>query len=137
MYSQAIELAPEDFRLWGGRADAKWYLPRARDAALVDYRRAVILAEKSLAVDATDPETWAQLGYYYGRLGDEERAGRYLARGLEVGRDAPFVLYIAAVAAADRGDTAEAKRLIDLAIANGFSKSLAQPDPALKGIPIA
>jgi TolB-like protein/Flp pilus assembly protein TadD/DNA-binding winged helix-turn-helix (wHTH) protein len=136
MHSKAIELAPEDFRLWGGRADAEWYQPNARDAARTDYRRAVILAEKSLAVDATDPETWAQLGYYYGRLGEHDRAKRYLTRGLELGSDAPFVLYIAAIAAADRGDTAEAKRLIDLAIANGFSKSLAKPDPALKGIPI-
>lgn len=135
-YSKAIEMAPEDFRLWGGRADARWYMPGSRDAARDDYRHAAMLAEKSLTVDATDPETWAQLGYYYGRLGDQERSEQYVARGLELGPDLPFVLYVAAVSAANRGDTAEAKRLIDLAISKGFSRSLAKPDPALKNVPV-
>ena len=93
MYSKGIELAPEDYRLWGGRADSRWSMPQGRDAAREDYRRAIALAEKSLEVDATDAEAWAQLGYYYGRLGDVERANRYVARGMELGPDAPFVFY--------------------------------------------
>lgn len=136
MYTRAISLAPEDYRLWGGRADAKWYLPQGREGARSDYRRAVLLAEKLLAVDATDSDGWAQLGYFYGRLGDEDRSRRYLARALELGPDSPFVIYQAALAAADRGDREEAKQLIERAIGKGFAKSLAQPDPALKGIPI-
>src|SRR5512137_2724068 len=103
MYSKAIELAPEDFLLWGVLADGQWAMPDGRDAARLDYRQAIALAEKSLAVDATDAETWGQLGYYYGRLGDTERAGRYVARGMELGPDAPFVFYCAAIAAVDRG----------------------------------
>jgi TolB-like protein/tetratricopeptide (TPR) repeat protein/DNA-binding winged helix-turn-helix (wHTH) protein len=137
MYSKAIELAPEDYRLWGGRGDANWYRPDGRAAARADYTRATLMAEKALAVNAADADAWAQLGYYYGRLGEGDRAKRYVARALELGPDAPFVLYIAALAAADRGDTAEATRLINLAIQNGYAKSLARPDPALKGIPIA
>jgi Flp pilus assembly protein TadD len=137
MYSKGIELAPEDYRLWGGRADSKWAMPQGRDAAREDYRRAIALAEKSLAVDSTDAEAWGQLGYYYGRLGDAERASRYVARGMELGPDAPFVFYCAAIAAVDRGDRQEAQRLINEAIAKGFSPALARPDPALRGIPIA
>jgi hypothetical protein len=37
----------------------------------------------------------------------------------------------------DRGDRQEAQRLINEAIAKGFSPALARPDPALRGIPIA
>ncbi len=136
MYSKAIELAPEDYRLWGGKGDANWYRPDGRAAARADYTRATLMAEKALAVNAADPEAWAQIGYYYGRLGDEDRAKRYMARGLELGPDDSFVTYLAAISAADRGDRAEAKRLIDLAISQGFSKTLAKPDPALQGIPI-
>ena len=137
MYSKGIDLAPEDYRLWGGRADSQWAMPKSRDAAREDYRRAIALAEKSLAVDSTDAEAWGQLGYYYGRLGDAERASRYVARGMELGPDAPFVFYCAAIAAVDRGDRQEAQRLINEAIAKGFSPALARPDPALRGIPIA
>jgi Flp pilus assembly protein TadD len=135
-YTKAIELAPEDHRLWAGRADAGWYLPQGRTAARQDYRRAVMLAEKALAVDATDAETWAMLGYSYGRLDDQDRSRRYLARALELGPDQSFVAYLAAVAAADRGDRPEAQRLIKQAIDDGYERTLARPDPALKGIPI-
>jgi len=136
MYTTAIELAPEDFRVWGGRADARWYMPQGRARARADYERAALLAEKSLAVNATDAETWAQLGYFYGRTGDAERARRYVARALELDPDTPFVGYCAALAAADRGDRQEASRLINRAIEQGYSKVLAVPDPALKGVPI-
>jgi TolB-like protein/tetratricopeptide (TPR) repeat protein/DNA-binding winged helix-turn-helix (wHTH) protein len=135
-YSKAIALAPEDHRLWGGRADSRWYLPQGRAAARADYRRAVLLAEKALAVDATDADTWALLGYFYGRLDDQDRSRRYLARALELAPDQPFVVYCAALAAADRGDRPEAQRLIKHAIDSGFSRTLVTPDPALKGVPL-
>jgi Flp pilus assembly protein TadD len=95
-----------------------------------------MLAEKALEVDATDADTWAMLGYSYGRLDDQDRSRRYLARALELGPDQPFVAYCAALAAADRGDRPEAQRLIKHAIDNGFARELARPDPGLKGIPI-
>ena len=135
-YTKAIALAPEDHRLWGGRGDSRWYLPKGRPAARDDYRRAALLAEKALAVDASDAEAWALLGYFHGRLDDQDRSRRDLARALELGPDLPFVAYCAALAAADRGDRPEAERLIRQAIDNGFARELLRPDPALKGIPI-
>ena len=136
MYSKAIELAAEDFQLWFGRADARWYIPQRRELAREDYRRAAALAEKTLAVDATDAETWAILGYIYGRLDDAGRSTRYLQRALEIGADSPFVSYFAAMAAADRGDREEAGRLARRAIELGHSRVLVTADPALKGIPV-
>ena len=40
------------------------------------------------------------------------------------------------MAAADRDDRPEAQRLIKQAIDNGFARTLAEPDPGLKGIAI-
>jgi tetratricopeptide (TPR) repeat protein len=136
MFGKALELAPEDYQLWFGRADARWYMPRRRELAHSDYRRAAALAEQMLAVDATDAETWAILGYIYGRLDETERSQRYLQRALETGGDGPYVNYFAAIAAADRGDRATAARLAGRAIELGHSKVLVAADPALKGIPI-
>lgn len=136
MYSKGLEIAPEDFQLWGGRADSLWYLPQQRQRALEDYRRAVALAEKNLAVDATDGEVWALLGFYYGRLGDHERSGRYVDRAIELEPGSPYVNYFAAVTAADRGDRELATQRIRKAIDSGYSRLLAAPDPALKGIPL-
>jgi TolB-like protein/tetratricopeptide (TPR) repeat protein len=137
MYSLAIESAPEDFQLWGSRGDAQWYIPTRREQSLQDYRRAITLAEQALSVNDTQPDTWALLGYYYGRVGEQEQSRRYLARATDLGEDRPFVTYCAALAASDRGERGEAERLIARAIAQGYSKVLAVPDPGLKGIPIS
>jgi len=137
MYTKALDIAPQDFQLWGGRADARWYLPSRRDLAIADYRRAAGLAEQALAVDATDAETWAMLGYFYGRLGEAERSARYVSRALEFGSNSPYVYSFAAIAAADRGDRGEAARLISLAIKQGYSRSLAVAEPAFKGVPLS
>lgn len=136
MFGKALEIAPEDFQAWFGRADARWYMPRRRDLAYEDYRRAAALAERTLAVDATDAETWAILGYIYGRLDDSDRSQRYLRRALELGEDVPYVNYFAAIAAADRGDRAAAARLAGRAVELGYSRVLVTADPALKGVPL-
>ncbi len=136
MFGKALALAPEDYQLWFGRADARWYMPQRRDLAREDYRRAAALAELTLAVDATDAETWAILGYVYGRLDDTERSARYVARALETAPESPYVNYFAALAAADRGDRERATRLADRAIELGHSLVLVAADPALKGIKI-
>jgi tetratricopeptide (TPR) repeat protein len=136
MYGKGLEIAPEDYQLWGARADSLWYLPQQRQRALEDYRRAAALAEKNLAVDATDGEVWALLGFYYGRLGDHERSVRYVDRAIELEPGSPYVNYFAAISAADRGDRKLATQRIRQAIESGYSRLLAVPDPALKGIPI-
>jgi tetratricopeptide (TPR) repeat protein len=136
MFGKALELAPEDYQLWFGRADARWYMPRRRELARDDYRRAAALAERTLAVDATDAETWAILGYVYGRLDETERSQQYLRRALELGGDGPYVNYFAAIAAADRGDRKTAAQLARRAVELGHSRVLVAADPALKGIQI-
>jgi TolB-like protein/tetratricopeptide (TPR) repeat protein/DNA-binding winged helix-turn-helix (wHTH) protein len=136
MFDKALELAPEDYQLWFGRADARWYMPRRRELAHGDYLRAAELAQQMLAVDATDAETWAILGYVYGRLDEPDRSQQYLRRALEMGGDGPYVNYFAAIAAADRGDRKTAAQLARRAVELGHSRVLVGADPALKGIPI-
>jgi TolB-like protein/DNA-binding winged helix-turn-helix (wHTH) protein/Flp pilus assembly protein TadD len=137
MYSKAIELAPQGFELWGSRADALWYIPQRRPQAIEDYRRAASLAEQTLAVNDTDADTWALLGWFYSRLGETERSQRYLKRGIELGAERPYVSYFAAVTAAQQGDREQAARHIKRAIELGYPRALAVSDPALKGVPIA
>jgi TolB-like protein/Flp pilus assembly protein TadD/DNA-binding winged helix-turn-helix (wHTH) protein len=136
MYSKAIELAPQSFELWGSRADALWNIPQRRPQAIEDYRRATVLAEQTLAVNDTDADTWALLGWFYSRLGETERSQRYLKRGIELGPERPSVSYVAAVTAAQQGDREQAARHIKRAMELGYPRALAVSDPALKGVPI-
>ena len=136
MYGKAIEAAPQNFELWGSRADALWYIPQQREQALENYRRATALAEQTLAVNDTDADTWALLAWYYSRLGDAERSQRYTQRAIELGPERPYVRYFAALTAAQQGHRDQAASQIKRAIELGYPRSLAVPDPALKGVPI-
>jgi tetratricopeptide (TPR) repeat protein len=134
MYSRAITLAPEDYMLWGSRADSLWFMEGRRDAAIEGYRRAIQLAEINLQVNDTEGITWALLAYYYNRVGDTDRAARYTERAMELHPDSPFVNYFAALAAADRGEIEESNRLAKLAVEYGFPMPLIMADPALPGM---
>ena len=134
MYSRAITLAPEDYMLWGSRADSLWYIEARRDAAVEGYRRAIALAERSLAVNDTDSLTWALLGYYYGRVGEPDRAKRYVERAFVLDAESPYVNYFAALVAADRGDEDESIQLAEDAVDYGYPMPLILADPALPGM---
>jgi len=133
MYSRAIGLAPEDYEMWGGRGDVLWQIPDRRDAAVHDYERAIRLAEQALEVNPNNVVSIAQLAYFRGRVGDAEQSARDMQRALELAPDNGFVNYYAALAAVDRGDDAEAARLVAKAVAGGFLQSLLQADPVLTG----
>ena len=135
-YSKGIEVAPQSFELWGSRADARWNIPQQRLQAVEDYRRATALAEKTLAVNDSNADTWALLGWYYSRLGELERSQRYTRRGIELGPERPAVSYFAALAAAQLGDREQAVRLANRALELGYPRALVVSEPALKGIPI-
>jgi len=121
-YTKAIELAPEDHRLWGGRGRRRVVpaagahggapgLPARGDCSRRRRSRWTRPMRKPGRCSATSTAASTT------RTGRE----RYLARALELGPDQSFVAYLAAVAAADRGDRPEAHGLIRHAIDNGIS----------------
>ena len=131
MFSKAIELAPEDFEVRGGRADVLWQMEGRRDDALADYRVAIRRPKSSSAIDPSSALAWAQLGCYYGRIGDAARSAEAIQRALAIAPDDGFVSYYAAIAAADRGDHAAAARLVSQAVAQGYSEALVKADPVI------
>ncbi len=136
MYTKAIELAPKDETMWGARGDALWNIPSRRREAVEDYRRAVALAEQSLAINDSRAETWALLGFFYARLDDAERSERYKNRALELGEQLPMVTYFAGLTAAEQGRKQEASQLVRRAMEQGYPRLLVEREPALEGIPI-
>jgi TolB-like protein/tetratricopeptide (TPR) repeat protein/DNA-binding winged helix-turn-helix (wHTH) protein len=133
-YRKAAKLAGENMTMWGNLADALWQLPPQRGEAVSTYRRAIALAERDLGMKPDDAMVSAQLGYYYGRVGDAARASERLEDALRHGAESPFVNYYAALAAADAGDRDRASGLIRDAMRLGYPEVLVRADPALKGI---
>jgi len=132
-YERATALAGQDQSLWGNLADAVWQIPGRREEAIGHYRQAIRLGLRELESQPTDGLLMAQLGYYYGRLGDAAASGRYLDQAAAKGADL-YVQYYSAVAAADRGDLEKAREGALAAVELGYPETLLQADPSLAGL---
>ena len=132
-YERATALAPHDQTLWGNLADATWQIPGRRDEAVGHYRQAIRLGLRELDSTRTDAVLAAQLGYYYGRVGEPAISLEFLQRAAAAGPDV-YVSYYLAVAAADRGDLGAARESASAAVKLGYPEALLQSDPSLAGL---
>ena len=124
VYEQAAALGEHDYVIQGNHADALWQVEGRRDEAATIYRRAIQLAESELQATPGNPTLKAQLGYFYGRLGETERSQRYLADALKSGPDMLYVQYFSGVAAADRGDRKTALQAVAELVRIGYPPAL-------------
>jgi len=132
-YERATALAAQDQSLWGNLAEAVWQIPGRREEALGHYRQAIRLGLRELEAQPTDGLLMAQLGYYYGRVGDAAASRSYLDQAAAKGADL-YVQYYSAVAAADRGDLEKAREGALAAVQLGYPETLLQADPSLAGL---
>ncbi|MBP7609225.1 MAG: hypothetical protein KA760_07000, partial [Steroidobacteraceae bacterium] len=133
-YEPGVELGEHDFVVQGNLADALWQVPARHDEAVARYRRAILLAESELEKTPGKSELHAQLGYYYGRIGDPGRSERYLAEAVASGPDLLYVQYFAGIAAADRGDRAEGLRAVRELVRLGYPATLLRSAPEFRSL---
>jgi tetratricopeptide (TPR) repeat protein len=133
-FERAVALGARDQTIRGNLGDALWQLPNRRADAIATYRKAVALAEEELAKTPDDPTLRAQLGYYYGRLGEADRSRTYLAQAAKEGADRVYVQYYLAVAAADRGDPATALAAVDQLVKLGYPPVLLRSAPEFSSL---
>ncbi|HET9389045.1 MAG TPA: tetratricopeptide repeat protein [Steroidobacteraceae bacterium] len=129
MFRKAAAMEVDDHRVWGNLADALYQLPGARPQAADGYRKAVQLAERELGVNPNDATDWAQLAYYYSRLGDTSHARQYSERALKLGTDVVYVHYYRALIAMSGGDTSAALDALTRAVDLGFPRQLVRAAP--------
>jgi tetratricopeptide (TPR) repeat protein len=129
MFSRATELAAEDHRVWGNLADALWQIDSGRAESQKDYRRAMLLAQRSLQVNPKDGISWMQLAYYSARAGDTEHVASYASRALELDAADEYVHYYAALVALEAGDTAGALASLSRAVELGYPAQLVRAAP--------
>jgi TolB-like protein/Flp pilus assembly protein TadD/DNA-binding winged helix-turn-helix (wHTH) protein len=128
-FERAVALGEHDQMVHGNLADALWWAPGRREEAVAVYRRAIGLAEMDLGVTSEDPTLKAQLGYYYGRVGDLESSRRYLDEASRAGPDVAYVQYYRAVAAVDRGDRDTSLDAMAQMIRLGFTAEMIRNGP--------
>jgi TolB-like protein/tetratricopeptide (TPR) repeat protein len=129
MYREAIALAPENPVWWGNLGDSLLEIDGGHQEALMAYQKAADLAEVLLPANPEDAELLTNLAHYHARLGDDERASKYLARALFAAPDDYYAHYYAALVHLEADRQQEALEEIRRAVALGYPKVLLAPDP--------
>jgi TolB-like protein/Flp pilus assembly protein TadD/DNA-binding winged helix-turn-helix (wHTH) protein len=133
-FAKAIELGPHDQVVHGNLADALWQIDGRREEATRAYGRAIELAERELAATPNDSILRAQVGYYYGRVGDGQRSLAYLDEALRAGPELLYVQYYRGVAAADRGDRETALAAVSDMIDLGYPREQLRSAPEFRSL---
>ena len=133
-YERAAELGEHDHNVHGNLGDALWQIDSRRGDAIAQYRRAILLAETELEAKPSDSTLRAQLGYYYGRVGEQDQSRRYLAEALAAGPEMLYVQYFVGVSAADKGDREAALRAVSELVRLGYPQSLLRSAPEFRSL---
>ena len=133
-YERAAALGEHDHVIQGNLGDALWQVEGRRNDAIARYRRAILLAETELEARPADATLRAQLGYYYGRVGDPDQANRHLSEALAAGPEMLYVQYFVGVSAADRGDRETALRAVTALVRLGYPPTLLRSAPEFRSL---
>jgi serine/threonine protein kinase/tetratricopeptide (TPR) repeat protein len=132
-YRKAAELNPTDARLWGSLGDAERWSGLAAEAGR-DYRRAIALLEKEVAINPRNAETRSRLGMHRSALGEREGALSDIAEGLRLSPRDGQVLYRAALVFEEQGMRDRAIEAVSTALAQGFSREAFNMAPPLQSL---
>lgn len=133
-YARAVNLAPEDYRLWGNLGDAYFFAGGMKQVAEVVYRRAIGFAEERLHVNSADADTMSDTAYFYARLGQKQVAEKLQAEAISADTDNMYVNYNGALIHAHFGDKDQALSALARAIELDYQAKLLQFDPGLESL---
>jgi TolB-like protein/Flp pilus assembly protein TadD len=130
---EALELAPEDHRVWGRLGDCYRFIPGSESKATQYYERAAELAEENLTINQEDWMTRGQLGLYLAHIDQPGRALSELGQALKESNQNPEMLYLMALVKLDQGEQDEALSLMESAVAAGNEyRQFVKTDPDLQ-----
>jgi tetratricopeptide (TPR) repeat protein len=130
----AVNLAPNDYQLWGNLADAYSFSETKKSVAHVAYKRAIELAEQLLSINANDTDALSDSAYYYSRIEQREKAIENDARARELEPNNMYVHYNGALINAGIGETDKALTALERAIELDYQKDLLPHDPVLASL---
>lgn len=131
-YEHAVRLAPRNAISHRNLGDA-YVRVGATEKARAEYQVAVDLTNDLLKVNP-DARTLADHALYSAKAGHPSEAIGYAARAVTLAPDNPNVLYKSAVVHVLCGQQAEAVKLLQRAIARGYSRQFARTDDDLQSI---
>lgn len=135
MQLEALEIAPDDHRVWGRLAESYRFIPGKAAQSQAAYENAAKFALDNLKVNNEDWSTRGLLGLYYSHLGRTDEALSLLELAAEQSQRNPEILYLQALALLQTGDAETAiDRLEEAVAADGRYQQFIAADPDLQAL---
>ena len=128
-YEAGLKIDNKDYTLWSNLGDARYWTPGMRGNAREAYTRAIELATEKLRVNPKDTSALGLLATCYAMSGNKHAALMYLNRGLNASPNDAVLLYQAAVAHNQFGDTDDSMSFLDKALRSGYPAKSLNDDP--------
>lgn len=131
---KALELAPNDHRVWGRLAEANHFNQNPIGAKEA-YARAAELAEKNVKVNPSDWKTIALMGTYYAHLEQSEKARELSDRAVELTKGDPEAYLLKALTHLQLGDEETALLSLEKSIQQSDQyRQFLETDPFLQSL---
>ncbi len=134
MYRQALQLAPDDYQIWGALGDSYRALDGDSVQARRHYAQAVSLAEEVLRIDPGSNRVLALLAHFHAAMDQAAAARSLIDRALAAGAPDLYVHYDVALAHALLGDVPAAVQQLELALEAGYPPDLLEVEPAFDAL---
>jgi tetratricopeptide (TPR) repeat protein len=121
MYEHAVKLGDRDYRVWINLAAMYKASPKRQKDADTAYDSAIVLAEKTRAVNPQDAQLLCHLADCYAATGDRSKSLKLAQQAVQLAPTDGEVLVRAGLVFEAAGKRIEALHLITSAVRNGFS----------------
>lgn len=134
MQSKAIELAPNDYRMWGRRAGTYFQMPGKEAEAQASYSRAIALAEEILEINPNESDVLKQIALFYSHIDQATQARQTMERALALSPQDPDTHFFAALTYLMLDERERSLEALETAVSLGYSKKMIRTDPALAAL---
>jgi len=128
-FEKAVALTPHEALLWSNLGDAYRRTPGMESKAVQAYETAIRLCEKDLRISPRNAAVHVVLANSYAKSGDRVRAREAIQRALSLDPNDSVAMVHAAVIHNMDEQPAEALRLLQKAVASGYSRAQLSRDP--------
>jgi serine/threonine-protein kinase len=122
-FEKATELAPTIYLYWANLGDAYRAIPNAAARANVSYDRAIQLADGELKLNPTATTVRSRMAVCLAKRGNTRRADDEIRATLAADPTNATFMYKAAMIADIEGRSDDSLRLLESALANGYSRA--------------
>ncbi len=131
LYRKALELTPDDYRIWGNLADAFYQMPGFRQEAASAYLKALSLCETAHAIHQDDFTILATMAWFKARIGRFDEARNDIQAALAGADKDPDIYFVAGLIAAEQGLRDEAISYLQASLDKGYASELILANPEI------